>query len=193
MKSTKRITAFVLIILGISFLVFSVVIYYWPEQPKEDNAIVQADVLAFCDPIGSRYGPIQIEPSQFYIAIPKLGVKDLIYEGVDRATLNKGVGHYPGTAWPEEGGNMVLAGHSARTTEHTDPFGRIDELDEGDVILIVDNFGIEYRYIVKSQTVVASTDMSAIEPTQESTITLISCLKPDYPRDKRVITTGIEE
>jgi sortase A len=122
------------------------------------------------------------------IIIPKLDLSERVYEGVDRETLNKGPGHYPGTANSAGAeGNVVLAGHSARTREHPDFFGRLDELDIGDQIVLLNKDGNGKTYKVTEKKIVAATDLSVLNPTAKPSVTLITCIKPNYPRDKRLI------
>src|ERR1022692_4181293 len=45
------------------------------------------------------------------LEIPRLGVTVMIREGVESDTLQKAVGHMPGTAAPGQEGNFVVAGH----------------------------------------------------------------------------------
>ena len=45
------------------------------------------------------------------ISIPKLGINAVLFEGVTLTTLNKGPGHWPGTALPSQTGNVVVVGH----------------------------------------------------------------------------------
>jgi len=73
-------------------------------------------------PVGEGLGVIEI---------PKIGVKKIIVEGVNKDDLRKGPGHYPGTPLPGQPGNAAIAGH--RTT-YGAPFNRIDELVPGDGI-----------------------------------------------------------
>src|SRR5438093_3096344 len=45
------------------------------------------------------------------LEIPRLGISVMVLEGVDAATLQRGVGHIPGTSLPGPAGNVALAGH----------------------------------------------------------------------------------
>ncbi|MCJ7826717.1 MAG: class E sortase, partial [Demequinaceae bacterium] len=69
--------------------------------------------------------------------VPRWGTDYIrpISEGVvRRSVLDKlGIGHYPSTALPGGWGNFAVAGH--RTT-FGKPFERIEELEEGDVIVV---------------------------------------------------------
>ena len=67
--------------------------------------------------------------------IPRLG-KDYafpILEGTDDADLEKGVGHYPGTAIPGQIGNFAVAGHRVGKGE---PFLNLDHLRPGDAVVV---------------------------------------------------------
>src|SRR5262249_22686755 len=67
------------------------------------------------------------------ITIPKIGVDQIVVEGVDVGELRPGPGHYPGTPLPGQEGNAAIAGH--RTT-YGAPFGDLDQLTTGDVITV---------------------------------------------------------
>lgn len=164
---------------------------------KKDFALVRLIILIsaaalavlFCLSQNSQTNiPFDIENSkEFRIIISKIDVNEIVYEGIDEEILNKGPGHFPGTALPEDKkGNVVISGHSAQTKEHDNPFARVDELEKGDLIQLTKD-GNLYEYKVTQTEIVASTEMSVIKPTKKPTLTLITCIKPDYPRDKRLI------
>jgi sortase A len=72
-----------------------------------------------------------------YIKIPKIGLGTgdpmVVVEGVNVSDLQKGPGHYPGTPFPGQEGNVAIAGH--RTT-YLHPFGDLDQLSTGDEIIL---------------------------------------------------------
>ena len=67
--------------------------------------------------------------------IPRFGKNYhmVIVEGTDTSSLEKGPGHYPGTAYPGQVGNFAVAGH--RTT-YLHPFYNINELKSGNKIVL---------------------------------------------------------
>src|SRR3954470_15164365 len=69
------------------------------------------------------------------LRIPRFGkgYHMVIVEGTGYTDLEKGPGHYPGTALPGQVGNFAVAGH--RTT-YLAPFNRIDILRRGDAIIL---------------------------------------------------------
>src|SRR5580704_5887476 len=67
------------------------------------------------------------------ISIPKIGASYTIFHGTDTASLEKGPGHYPATAFPGLGQTVAIAGH--RTT-YLAPFRHINSLRPGDKIML---------------------------------------------------------
>lgn len=81
----------------------------------------------------SDYGLRRVDPGQVLtrMTIEAIGLEALIVEGTDPGALRAGAGHYRKTALPCEPGNVGIAGH--RNT-YGEPFNRLDELVEGDLI-----------------------------------------------------------
>lgn len=80
------------------------------------------------------------------LEIPSLDVDTMVVEGTSLAALRAGAGHYPETPLPGEVGNVAIAGH--RTT-YGRPFNRMDELTEGDQIILSTPVG---RYVYEVTT-----------------------------------------
>ena len=79
------------------------------------------------------------------ITIPKIGVNFLFVQGTDKASLEKGPGHYPSTALPGLNKTVAIAGH--RTT-YLAPFRHLDGLHHGDQIILKMPYG---RFIYRVQ------------------------------------------
>ena len=129
------------------------------------------------------------------IFIPRLG-RDFHYivvEGIGTEALKEGPGHFPSSALPGELGNTVISGH--RTT-YLAPFNRLDELQQGDAV-VLETRTQWFTYRVTGEQVVLP---SAIEvtfpvpgrpgvlPTQ-SLLTLTTC-NPKYSAQTRLIVRG---
>ena len=118
------------------------------------------------------------------LEIPRIGMKNsIIVSGVTVDDLKKGVGHFRTTPLPGQRGNVALAGH--RTTSGA-PFGRLDELKNGDQIIFTNAFGEKYVYRMTGQDVVVPTDISVLAPTDGPTLTLATCT-PRYTSTNRLI------
>jgi sortase A len=104
--------------------------------------------------------------------IPKINLKVAIGEGVDNKTLKYAVGHFIGTAMPGEKGNFSVAGHRSYT--YSEYFNRLDELKEGDEIIVQTKKG-EFTYKIYQKEVVEPTEVSVLNSTKDATITLVTC------------------
>jgi sortase A len=117
-----------------------------------------------------------------HLVIPKIGVNKFIVEGVGIDDLRKGPGHYPQTPMPGEKGNAAIAGH--RTT-YGAPFYRLNELQPGDDIFITTKQG-KFHYTVALSRVVKPTEISVLDPTPDSRLTLTTC-NPRFSASTRLI------
>jgi sortase A len=102
------------------------------------------------------------------LEIPSLKLTVPIFEGTSELVLNRGVGWIEGTAMPGEEGNIGLAGH------RDGYFRGLKDLKVGDTIE-VQSVGRMLRYRVSSLKVVDPTDVSVLDPTDEPSITLVTC------------------
>lgn len=118
------------------------------------------------------------------IEIPKIDVSMTMYEGIRLSTLDRGPGHWPGTAMPGQVGNVVVAGH--RTSGHQ-VFRNIDALVEGDEILFTGTDGSVHRYRVTSSRIVVPTEVWIVDQTPTPTATLFACHPPGSVRERYVV------
>ncbi len=118
------------------------------------------------------------------IEIPKIDVSMTMYEGIRLSTLDRGPGHWPGTAMPGQVGNVVVAGH--RTSGHQ-VFRNIDVLAEGDEILFTETDGSVHRYRVTSSRIVVPTEVWIVDQTPTPTATLFACHPPGSVRERYVV------
>lgn len=118
------------------------------------------------------------------IQIPGIDVDMTMYEGIQMSTLDRGPGHWPGTAEPGQVGNMVIGGH--RTSKHR-VFRNIDQLVPGDRIVVSDVDGVPYTYAVRETKIVEPTDVWIVNPTPTATVTLFACHPPGSTRQRIVV------
>lgn len=105
------------------------------------------------------------------LELPAIKIDVPMFEGVSLPTLDKGPGHWPGSAMPGRIGNVVIAGHR---TSHNRPFYNIDKLKQGDEIVFnVD--GGRYVYLVRETKIVDPDALWIVEQTPEKTATLFAC------------------
>jgi sortase A len=130
-----------------------------------------------------------------YIKIPKIGLGTdtpmVVVEGVGVSDLEKGPGHYPGTPFPGQEGNVAIAGH--RTT-YLHPFGDVDQLSAGDEITLTTVQGTFTYRITRDPFPVSPDSVSVLNPTPDpsrpghylATLTLTTC-NPKYSAAQRLI------
>jgi sortase A len=101
------------------------------------------------------------------LLIPRLGMDDIVLEGVHDEALNAGPGHLPGSAFPGERGNSVISAHRDRH------FTRLGEIVVGDTVL-TESGAHRDRWVVISKRVIAE-DAPALFHTKDATLTLTTC------------------
>lgn len=120
------------------------------------------------------------------LEVPKINVDTVVVEGTTLDALRAGAGHYPETPLPGEAGNVAIAGH--RTT-YGRPFARIDELIEGDQIVLTTPLGRHTYEVIARPWVVLPTDWDEVVndyPKKGSFLTLTSC-HPEGSATHRIV------
>lgn len=107
------------------------------------------------------------------LRVPKLNAALPIIEGTDEEDLEKGVGHYNGTALPGEGEQIVLSGH--RDTV----FVNFDKLEIGDLFIVELPEG-SYSYEILSTEIVDADNTTVIGAKGEEVLTVTTCYPFGY-------------
>lgn len=102
------------------------------------------------------------------------------------AVADWAVGHLSTTPNPGAAGNAAYSAHDDIKGEI---FKRVGELKPGDLISLYTRHEV-YKYAVTSQLVVDPSDISVLNPTRNSTITLISCT-PYWVDTQRLIIHAV--
>ncbi len=116
------------------------------------------------------------------IVIPRIGISFAVVQGTDTESLEKGPGHYPGTALPGLGQTVAIAGH--RTT-YLAPFRHIDELVPGDPIQLRMPYA-EFTYVVQYRRIVAPTALWVTRNVGYERLVLSAC-NPLFSAAQRII------
>jgi sortase A len=117
------------------------------------------------------------------IEIPRLGISTYLFEGVTDGTLDRGPGHWPGTAMPGQIGNVVVAGH--RVSKHR-VFRHLDQLQPGDEVRFTTTAG-RFTYRVTGSMVVLPADMWIVSQAPQRVATLFACHPPGSTRERFVV------
>jgi sortase A len=116
------------------------------------------------------------------ITIPRIGASYTVVQGTDTASLEKGPGHYPATAFPGLGQTVAIAGH--RTT-YLAPFRHIDALGPGDRITLQMPYAL-FTYVVQFHRIVPPTALWVIRNVGYERLVLSAC-NPLYSAAQRII------
>jgi sortase A len=122
------------------------------------------------------------------IEIPRLHLKVAVYEGDDAAILDLGAGHVPGTALPDQPGNICIAAHRDKF------FRALRFIHENDEIVLDTDRGAE-KFLVRSTTIVKPTQTEVLMPAPGRDLTLVTCYPFYYvgSAPKRFIVHALRE
>jgi sortase A len=148
-----------------------------PDDPPPTTAPAVAPPIEEPPPLGEPVARIQI---------PAIGVDEIVIEGVSLDHLKKGPGHFPETPLPGQAGNAAIAGH--RTTWGA-PFHRVDELADGDEI-VVETLQGEFRYEVSGIEIVKPHQVEVLDDFGDDRLTLTAC-HPKYSARERIVVTAL--
>jgi sortase A len=102
------------------------------------------------------------------LEIPEADVSVMVLEGTDASTLDRAVGHIPGTARPGEPGNLGIAGH------RDGYFRGLRHLHKGDAMSLTTLDGVA-RYEVNEIEVVKPGRTEVLQDGSGPALTLVTC------------------
>lgn len=121
------------------------------------------------------------------ITIPRIGLNHRLFHGITLNNIDHGPSHWPGSAYPGQAGNAVIAGH--RVT-HSRPFRNIDQLAAGDQVIFLVR-GIRSVYSVVGHDIVTPKATWIANPTLTPTATLFACHPPGSAKLRYVVRLGL--
>ncbi|WP_096156564.1 class D sortase [Bacillus sp. FJAT-45066] len=177
MKKSMAV-AIIFIIAGLSFVGYGLF-----EKIKMDKKTEQAMEVAL-DIISNRASAngddLLTKPDDWnpgfgdvvgLLQIERINAKLPIVAGTDPDDLEKGVGHYTGSSYPGEIGQIVLSGH--RDTV----FRRLGELQMGDEFVVAMPYG-DFVYEIYDYKIVDADDLSIITLQKEKEDLLLTTCYP---------------
>jgi sortase A len=176
MKHFIKILSILLFTIGI-LLVGYAVYQIWDGNKQVEKSTAEAKKIVE----KADDSPV-INPSQItyktgetigLLKVPKLNKELPIVEGTDEEELEKGVGHYTGTAYPLQKDQIVLSGH--RDTV----FRNFGKLKKGDKFIVQLSYG-EFTYKIYQIDIVPADDTSVIHSTAPDEILTVTTCYPFY-------------
>jgi LPXTG-site transpeptidase (sortase) family protein len=150
-------------------VIVGVALFISTRGSNKDNSenLVQTNTVAEPIAMESTYEGYKVLGK---IKIKKLNVEQYILDSTEEEALKKGISKLYGGSLNNYG-NLCLAGHN-----FDNMFGKLNELDKGDIITIVEKDFSETEYEVKDILTVEPTDLEALIPDENKVeITLITC------------------
>ena len=115
-----------------------------------------------------------------------------VFNSVSKEKLKESVVHVPATGFPwQKGANTYIAGHRLgyEGTGSYLIFYYLDQLAQGDEIVLRDSAGGTYHYLVTEQRVVSPDNVEVMDTVKgRSIVTLQTCTLPNYK--ERLIVQG---
>jgi LPXTG-site transpeptidase (sortase) family protein len=101
------------------------------------------------------------------LQIAKIGLDEIVLEGIDDEAMNRGPGHYPGSPLPGAKGNSIISAHRDRHFRH------LGELAVGDT-LVTQSGTLTTRWVIVKRQVVGK-ERPVLFPAKTATLTLTTC------------------
>jgi sortase A len=167
---------FPLFIILIGFIVLGIGVWQIIDVKLQTNAsletakkLVKAKASSPGETPSYSESPPEFGDAVGILDIPKIKAELAIIEGTDPDDLEKGVGHYKGSYFPGDNGQIVLSGH--RDTV----FRRLGELKIGDSLNMQMPYG-DFTYEITHTKIVKADDTSIITlQNQEEELILTTC------------------
>jgi sortase A len=171
------------VIVGLAFLLFD----RW-RLPSPAAPAPTTTPLPTAESLAVAAAPVTAAPTaepQARLFVPTMGVTASVVDTYlndqswDVSQLGNNAGHLQGTAWFGAPGNIALAGHVELADGSPGIFAKIDQLTQGDPIVLTLG-ALEQRYAVTEVKKVAPDDLTPLYPTTSDQITLITCNSYDF-------------
>lgn len=126
------------------------------------------------------------------LTVPSAGIQNApVTDSIAESVLANGAGKLPSTGFPwQSGANTYIAGHvyGYPGTGSWQLFAKVPSMAMGDQIFLTDSNGTTYEYRVSNILTVAPTDVWVVQPTGQTTVSLQTCVGPNW--SVRLIVRG---
>jgi sortase A len=197
MKRLARILGTLMVVAGVGALAWALAVWQWQDpftaalNELEQRELAEAfersladrdEALASAGVSASPRGAVREEAATWRnsskrgdaigrLRIPKLEVEEIVVNGTDSDSLERGPGRYLESAMPGEGELVYVAGH--RTT-YGAPFSRIDRLRKGDRVFFELPYAA-FEYAVTGHRIVSDDSVWVLESKGFELLALQAC------------------
>ncbi|MFX3623912.1 MAG: class D sortase [Ectobacillus sp.] len=169
----RKVIAILLFVAGIGLISMSGWRIFEMNQKQEQSMKQAEGILEKAKEAKMSRGQFQPGPNETIgvLKIPRIGAELPIVEGTDPDDLEKGVGHYTSTAFPQDQDQILLSGH--RDTV----FRRFGELKKGDEFIVELPYGT-FTYVMDHAKIVPADDTTVIQSTKPQEVLNLSTCYP---------------
>lgn len=180
LKRILNILATILLITGMGLVIYSLTEIFKGEQEVKKARAEAEEILQQQPDEKTKKEKLTADDFHFAVGdtigllyIPKLDRDLPIIEGTNPEELDRGVGHYLGTAFPGQKDQIVLSGH--RDTV----FRNFDQLVIGDTFVLKLPYGT-FEYEIFDTEIVPADDTTVIRSTAPEEILTVTTCYPFY-------------
>jgi LPXTG-site transpeptidase (sortase) family protein len=192
----QKVAVVILRILGFGIAVYLIALPFYPRIIYKVHYEKNIDKEAIQDVVALREENKQYKnafPDSDYsvspnrLIIKKIGVNAPIVESANEEYgLSKGAWRVPTTSKPDKGGNTVITGHRFKYLPPNNlTFYLFHEIVAGDLVSVIWE-DEDYIYRVRETKIVPATEVSIMDPSNESILTLFTC-DPIYSTKNRLV------
>lgn len=200
-KKIRILKALVILLelLALALLVYIVVLPFYPEvkyRVVSENKIQKEEakdiekVEEKTQTVVNHLPKNQYDVSPHRVIITKIGVNAPIVESASAEYgLSLGAWRVPDSSTPNQGGNTVITGHRFKYLPPSNlTFYLFHKLETGDIVSIIWD-KTEYYYRIREVKIVDKTEVSIMNQTEESVLTMFTC-HPIYSTEKRLVVVA---
>ncbi len=132
----------------------------WPVLSRDNTGRLIVPFFYIGDPIGT-------------ISIPSVDIEVTAYHGDSETEFRKGVGHYAGSFYPGQDGNILIAGH------RNSFFRNFEYLEIGDTVNFETTYG-RFTYTITEFKIIKGSDNSIAKDTTQEQLTMYTCYPFTY-------------
>jgi hypothetical protein len=132
---------------------------------------------------------------EWTLSVPRIGLVSRVQAGDPNTVTDRGNSwHWTGTGYMGQEAHVGLFGHR---TEHGGPYRRLNELSEGDQLIVTTGDGRQFVYEVVRRDLTDSATDNILEATRfqpGTTLSLIACSRPDFTPTSlkfRIVVTAV--
>jgi sortase A len=182
-KKILHVISIVLLVAGVGLVAYSIFEIFQGEQQVNEARAEAKEIIKKNTELQEEGEVFSVDDISFeqgetigLLYIPKLDRDLPIIQGTDPEELERGVGHYNGTAYPLQNDQIVLSGH--RDTV----FRNFDQLEIGDTFVVQLPYG-DFEYEIYETEIVDADDTTVIGSTTGENLTVTTCYPFSYIGD----------